>query len=154
MIRVRMTLVALAFLVSAFAQQQEAFAGVQWCEEDPVFLVNGSLVDITTTFDAKYASKIKGTVHFDLQVPVNAVAIVVSLPGDVPVSASISRTLPANWALLTVPVALTVSMDASGSSFTTYTRVTGTAAKLLTTFSGDSSYPLKKKFNMYGVGLL
>lgn len=154
MLKVRSALVALAFVVSSFAMQQQAFAGVQWCEEDPVFLVNGSLVDITTTFEAKYARSINGTVHFDLQIPSNAVAVVVSLPGDVPVSASIRRTLPANWSLLTVPVVLTVSMDASGTSFPTYTRVTGTAAQLLTTFSGDSKWPMKQKFNMYGVGLL
>ena len=154
MLKVRSALVALAFVVSSFAMQQQAFAGVQWCEEDPVFLVNGSLVDITTTFEAKYASKIKGTVHFDLQIPENAIGVAVSLPGDVPVSASIRRTLPANWSLLTVPVVLTVSMDASGTSFTTYTRVTGTAAQLLTTFTGDSKWPMKQKFNMYGVGLL
>jgi len=154
MLKVRSALVALAFVVSSFAMQQQAFAGVQWCEEDPVFLVNGSLVDITTTFEAKYAKSIKGTVHFDLQIPSNAIAVVVSLPGDVPVSASIRRTLPANWSLLTVPVVLTVSMDSSGESFTTYTRVTGTAAKLLTTFTGDSKWPMKQNFKMYGVGLL
>ncbi len=154
MIRVRMALMALAFVVSALAMQQQAFAGVQWCEEDPVFLVNGSVVDITTTFEAKYASKIKGTVHFDLQIPENAIGVAVSLPGDVPVSASIRRTLPASWSLLTVPVVLTVSMDASGTSFPTYTRVTGTAAQLLTTFTGDSKWPMKQKFYMYGVGLL
>jgi len=154
MIRVRMTLVALAFLVSSFAMQQDAMAGVQWCEEDPVFLVNGSIVDITTTFDAKYASKVKGTVNFDLQIPSNAVAVALSLPGDVPVSATIRRTLPANWSLLTVPVVLTVTMDTSGTSFTTYTKVTGTAAKLLTSFSGDAKYGTKAKFYMYGVGLL
>jgi hypothetical protein len=154
MLKVRSALMALAFVVSCFALQQEAFAGVQWCEEDPVFLVNGSLVDITTKFEAKYARSIKGTVHFDLQIPSNAVAVAVSLPGDVPVSASIRRTLPANWSLLTVPVVLTVTMDASDKSFPTYTRVTGTAARLLTTFTGDSKWPMKQKFNMYGVGLL
>jgi hypothetical protein len=31
MIRIRMTLVALALLVSSFAMQQPAAAGVQWC---------------------------------------------------------------------------------------------------------------------------
>jgi hypothetical protein len=154
MLKVRSALVALAFVVSSFAMQQEAFAGVQWCEEDPVFLVNGGLVDITTKFEAKYVSKIRGAVHFDLQIPANAIGVVVSLPANPPATASIRRTLPANWSLLTVPVVLTVTMDASGASFPTYTRVLGTGAQLLTTFTGDSKYPMQQKFKMYGLGLL
>ena len=154
MIRARATLMTLAFLLSSFATGQQAMAGTQWCEEDPVFLVNGSVMDVTTVFDKAHASRIKGTVHFDLQIPANAVAVALALPGDVPVSASIRRTLPANWSLLTVPVLLTVTMDTSGASFTTYTKVTGTAGRIFTSFSGDSKWGTKAKFNMYGVGLL
>ena len=154
MFRVRMALMAFAFVVSSFAMQQQALAGVQWCEEDPLFLVNGGIVDITTKFEAKYVSKINGAVHFDLQIPANAVGVVVSLPANPPATASIRRTLPANWSLLTIPVVLTVSMDVSGASFPTYTRVLGTGAELLTTFTGDSKWPMQQKFKMYGVGLL
>jgi hypothetical protein len=154
MLKVRSALVALAFVVSSFAMQGQADAGVQWCEEDPVFLVNGALVDITTKFEAKYVSKIKGAVHFDLQVPANAIGVVVSLPANPPATASIRRTLPANWSLLSVPVVLTVSMDASGPSFPTYTRVMGTWKKVLGTFEGDSKRPMKKNFLLIGVGLL
>jgi hypothetical protein len=154
MIRFKLALVSLAFLVSVFAQQSQAFAGAQWCSEDPVFLVNGSIVDITTVFDAKHMSKVKGAVNFDLQIPSNAVAVALSLPGDVPVTASIRRTLPANWSLLTVPVVLTVTMDTSGQSFETYTKVTGTAGKIFTSFSGDAKWGTKANFKMYGVGLL
>lgn len=154
MLKIRSALMALVFVVSSFAMQQEAFAGVQWCEEDPVFLVNGGLVDITTTFEAQYVSKIKGSVHFDLQIPANAIGVVLSLPANPPATASIRRTLPANWSLLTTPVVLTVTMDTSGASFPTYTRVLGTGAKLLTTFEGDSKYPMQQKFKMLGVGLL
>ena len=154
MLKIRSALMALAFVVSSFAMQQEAFAGVQWCEEDPVFLVNGGLVDITTKFEAKYVSKIKGSIHFDLQIPANAVGLVLSLPANPPATASVRRTLPANWSLLTTPVVLTVTMDASGESFPTYTRVLGTGARLLTTFTGDSRWPMKQNFKMLGVGLL
>jgi hypothetical protein len=154
MLKVRAALMALAFVVSSSAMQQEAVAGVQWCEEDPVFLVNGGIVDITTKFEAKYVSKIEGAVHFDLQIPANAIGVVVSLPANPPATASIRRTLPASWSLLTTPVVLTVSMDASGASFPTYTRVLGTGGRLLTTFTGDSKWPMKENFYMYGVGLL
>lgn len=154
MIRIKHAFIALAFVVSSFAMQGQAFAGAQWCSEDPVFLVNGSVVDISTYFDKQYMSKIKGAVNFDLQIPSNAVAVALSLPGDVPVTASIRRTLPANWSLLTVPVVLTVTMDTSGQSFATYTKVTGTAGQVFTSFSGDAKWGTKAKFNMYGVGLL
>jgi hypothetical protein len=154
MLKIRSALMALAFVVSSLAMQGQAAAGVQWCEEDPVFLVNGGLVDITMKFEAQYVSKIKGSVHFDLQIPANAIGIVVALPANPPATASVRRTLPANWSLLTTPVVLTVTMDASGASFPTYTRVLGTGAKLLTTFTGDSKHPVQEKFKMYGVGLL
>lgn len=154
MIRIRMSLVTLAFLVSSFVMQGQAMAGAQWCSEDPVFLVNGSIVDITTVFDKQYMSKVKGAVNFDLQVPSNAIALALSLPGGVPVTASIRHTLPANWSLLTVPVILTVTMDTSGASFTTYTKVTGTAGQIFTSFSGDAKQGTKANFKMYGVGLL
>jgi hypothetical protein len=153
--RFKRPFIALAFLVVFLASQQQAAAGLQWCEEDPVFVVNGSVVDITTSFEMRYASKIKGTVHFDLQIPENAVGVAVSLPAwPVPVSASIRRTLPASWSLLAIPVLVTVSMDASGESFPTSTRVLGTGGKVLTYFAGDSKRPMKAKFTMYGVGLL
>jgi hypothetical protein len=78
--RIRIVLATLAFLAATSAQASSAFAGHQWCEEDPEFLVNGALVDVTTMFPGSYAGKV-GSVHFDLQVPSNALAVVLSLPG-------------------------------------------------------------------------
>jgi hypothetical protein len=103
-------------------------------------------------FPGAYAGKVS-SVHFDLQVPSNAVAVVLSLPGTVPVTASISRTLPAYYGLLNMPVVLTVTMD-TRSSFSHSTHVTGLAGTLLNTVDGTSTYPMKAKFKMYGVGLL
>src|SRR5205807_1235488 len=85
-----------------------SLAGPQWCEEDPEFLVNGALVDITTLFPGYYAYAVDGSVNFDLLVPSNVVAAAVKLPGTVPVTATISRTLPAYYGLLQIPVAVTV----------------------------------------------
>jgi len=150
MMRLKATLGAFVFVVATFVMQASAVAGPQWCEEDPEFLVNGAVMDVTTLFPYTYASTVNGSVNFDLQVPSNAFAVVLSLPGTVPVTAQVRRTLPAYWGLLNVPVILTVSMDSS-ASFTTSTKVTGTAAKLLTTFYGDSKYPTKAKFSMYGL---
>ena len=57
----------------------KADAGFEWCSEDPTFLVNGNLVDVTTTFPAKYIDHIKGPVVFELLVPSNAVAACLAL---------------------------------------------------------------------------
>jgi hypothetical protein len=148
--RIRISLAAIAMTITMLASGSSAWAGPQWCEEDPEFLVNGALVDVTTVFPGYYASSISGSVHFDLQVPSNAIATVVSLPGTVPVTASISRTLPAYYGLLSVPVVLTVSMRSS-QSFYHSTHVTGLAGTVLNTVYGSSSYPMRARFHMYGL---
>jgi len=151
--RIRVLMAVLTLFTLSLFMGDSAYAGQQWCAEDPTFLVGGSLVDISTTFPASYASKIKGSVHFDLQVPKNVIALVISLPGTVPVTASISRTLPAYWGIGRLPVVLTVSMNAS-VNFQTYTRTLGTTATLLNAYSGWSQTPTKAKFTVIGLGLL
>src|SRR5881628_2370139 len=94
MFRIRGAFSMLAFVASTLLLSSSALAGPQWCEEDPEFLVNGALVDVTTWFSGQYAAT-TSEVHFAMQVPSNAIAAVVRLPGTVPVTASISRTLPA-----------------------------------------------------------
>jgi hypothetical protein len=147
---IRVSVAAIALVVAMLASGMSAWAGPQWCEEDPEFLVNGALVDVTTFFPGYYASTISGSVHFDLQVPSNVVAAVVSLPGTVPVTASISRTLPAYYGLLGLPVVLTVSMTSS-QSFSTYTQVTGLGGTLVNGVYGSSWSPTRAKFSMYGL---
>src|SRR5437762_12707468 len=73
-----------AFAFSSLVLGIGADAGVQWCESDPVFLVNGALVDVTTAFPASYMSTLKGAVAYEVLVPSNAIATVVSLPAAVP----------------------------------------------------------------------
>ena len=78
-----------AFGLSTFVLGADANAGVQWCESDPVFLVNGAIVDVTTGFPANYTSTLKGAVAYEVLVPSNAVALVVSLPANVAVSSTV-----------------------------------------------------------------
>src|SRR5438874_7849487 len=85
---------SVALTVSSLTLGGGASASPQWCEEDPTFVVNGAIVDVSTTFAYSYASSVKGPVQFELLVPENAVAAVVSLPGTVPVTAKITRSLP------------------------------------------------------------
>jgi hypothetical protein len=148
--RIRISLTAVAMVVAMLASGMSAWAGPQWCEEDPEFLVNGALVDVTTVFAGQYASSIHGSVHFDLQVPSNVVAVAVKLPGTVPVTASISRTLPAYHGLLAVPVVITVSMHAS-AHFPTYTRVTGLTNWIASGHYGDSERGTRVRFTMLGL---
>jgi hypothetical protein len=132
-----------------FALQGSASAGVQWCEEDPEFLVNGAIVDVTTWFPGSYAATTR-SVHFDMQVPSNVIAAVVSLPGTVPVTASISRTLPPYYRLLRIPVVVTVTVNSS-STFQHVTTITGLGGTLVSGIYGWSHTPLKTKFSMYGL---
>ena len=88
-----------------------------------------------------------------MQVPSNAIAAVVKLPGTVPVTASISRTLPAYYGIGRVPVVVTVTMRTT-SSFSHTTTVIGLGGTLLSASYGWSTWPAKYKFYMWGVGLL
>jgi hypothetical protein len=143
---------ALAFLLATVFLSSPAAAAPQWCEEDPEFLVNGALVDVTTSFPGQYAAT-TSEVHIDMQVPSNAVAVVLSLPGTVPVTASISRTLPAYYGIGSVPVVVTITMKTT-SSFQHTTTITGLGGTLLSAKYGWSTWPAKYKFYMWGAGLL
>ncbi len=148
--RIRISVAAFALLVSTLAFGSSAWAGPQWCEEDPEFLVNGAVVDVTTWFAGNYASSVTGSVNFNMQVPSNVVAAVLSLPGTVPVTASITRNLPAYYGIGKIPVVVTVSMNAS-QSFTTTTTVTGLGGSLVSSLYGYSTTPTKAKFSMFGL---
>ena len=123
----------------------KADAGFEWCSEDPTFVVNGNVIDINTLFPAKYASTVKGPVVVELLVPSNAIAAVLTLPGSVPVQGKVTKSLPAWWGLLNMPVVARVTVNAS-ASFVTYTRAIGTGLWLATTVSGTSNQTTHDKF--------
>jgi len=123
----------------------KADAGFEWCSEDPTFVVNGNVIDINTLFPANYASTVKGPVIVELLVPSNAIAAVLTLPGSVPVQGKVTKSLPAWWGLLNMPVVARVTINAS-ASFVTYTRAIGTGLWLTTTVSGTSNQTTHDKF--------
>ena len=148
--RIRVATLVLTLLASMAASSTSAWASPQWCEEDPEFLVNGRLVDVTTFFAVEHGSKVR-KVHFDMQVPSNAVALVLRLPGTVPVTASISKTLPPYYGVLaSIPVVVTVTLDTT-SSFATYTQVTGLSTTLVSGTWGSSKDGTKLKFKLFGL---
>ena len=142
---------SLALTLSTLVMGLGADAGVQWCESDPVFLVNGALLDVTTAFPATYTSTLKGAVAYEVLVPSNAIATVVSLPASVPTTAKISRVLPATGLLsLGVPVIVKVTITAT-ASFSTKTQVTGTYLLLSSTAYGKSNVTTQVKYTLIGL---
>jgi hypothetical protein len=125
-------------LLISWSSAGTADAGFEWCSEDPTFLVNGNLVDVTTSFPAAYKRQVSGPVVFELLVPENAIAAVVSLPGAVPLVGKVSRSLPRWWGLIGLPVIVRVHLNAT-TSFETRTRVTGTGLFITTSVSGRSN---------------
>jgi len=140
---------SIAFVASSVLLGAGASASPQWCEEDPTFVVNGALVDVSTTFAYEYAGSVKGPVEFELLVPSNVVAAVVSLPGTVPVTAKITRSLPATG-LLFIPVVVKVTVPAT-ASFATSTRITGTYLWLSSKAAGKSNTTTKVSVTLIGL---
>ena len=142
---------SICLVISTLALSAGATASPQWCEDDPVFVVNGALVDVSTAFPAEYRSTIKGPVAFELLVPSNAVAAVVSLPGETPMTAKITRSLPANGLLsIGVPVIVRVTVPAS-ESFDTRTSVKGTYLWLSSTAYGKSNVTTQVRYTLVGL---
>src|SRR5215210_5636420 len=94
--------VVVALLISV-TSAGKAEAGVEWCSEDPTFVVNGNVIDLNTRFLAKYMDDVKPPVIVELLVPENAVAAVLTLPGSVPVVGKVTNSLPRWWGLLNMP---------------------------------------------------
>jgi hypothetical protein len=141
----------LAFAFSTLTLGLDADAGVQWCESDPVFLVNGAVLDVTTAFPDDYKDKLKEPIAIELLVPTNAIAAVVSLPTDVPMTAKISRVLPSGGLLsLGVPVIVKVTYKAN-ASFDTKTKITGTYLWLSSTVYGKSNVTTQVRYTLIGL---
>jgi len=134
----------LALLVTTMSAGK-ADAGVEWCSEDPTFVVNGNVIDLNTRFLAQYKSQITPPVVVELLVPSNAVAAVLTLPGSVPVVGKVTKSLPRWWGLLNMPVIARVTVNATGS-FDHYTRAIGTGLWLTTEVRGTTNTTTTKSF--------
>jgi hypothetical protein len=142
---------AFAFAFSTFVSGIDAEAGVQWCESDPLFVVNGSLIDVTTAIPVDDVSSLKEPILIELLVPKNAIAAVVSLPTSVPMTAKISNVLPSEGFLsLGTPVVVKVTVKAS-ASFDTKTRIAGTYLWFASTVYGKSNVTTQVKYTLIGL---
>jgi hypothetical protein len=141
----------LAFVVSTLVLGLDANAGVQWCESDPLFVVNGAILDVTTAFPAGYTSTLSEPIAIELLVPTNAIAAVVSLPTNVAMTAKISRVLSSGGLLsLGVPVIVKVTYRAT-ASFDTKTKITGTYLWLSSTVYGKSNVTTQVNYTLIGL---
>jgi hypothetical protein len=144
-------LFAIAFAFSTFVMGIDADAGVQWCESDPLFVVNGAIIDVTTAFPLGYKGTLNEPIAIELLVPTNAIAAVVSLPTAVPMTAKISKVLPSGGLLsLGVPVIVKVTYRAS-ASFDTRTKITGTFLWLSSTVYGKSNVTTQVRYTLIGL---
>jgi hypothetical protein len=134
----RISFVFVFVLLVSMLSAGKADAGFEWCSEDPVFVVNGNIIDVTTSFPAAYVDSIRGPVVFELLVPENTIAAVVTVSGRVPLEGKVTKSLPRWWGLTGLPVVVRVSLNAT-ASFETRTRVTGTGLFLTTTVTGKSN---------------
>jgi len=151
MTRVLSPLCAALLLATTLVLGNSAAGGSQWCEEDPEFIVNGSVVDVSTFFSAD-ASTVN-SVSFELLVPSNATAYAVSLPGTVAPTATISKVLPRYYGTGWMPVIVLVQVSAS-TSFDTTTTITGTQGRLASAVYGRSNSSTRVQFAMLSVGQL
>jgi hypothetical protein len=149
MMRALSLLCAVLLLATTLLLGNSAAGGSQWCEEDPEFLVNGSLVDVSTLFSADPDTV--RSVSFELLVPSNATAFAVSLPGTIAPTATISKVLPRYYGTGWMPVIVLVHVSAS-TSFDTVTTITGTQGRLASAIYGRSNSWTRVQFAMLSVG--
>jgi hypothetical protein len=141
---------SICLVASSLALGANAEAGVQWCEEDPVFVVDGAIVDVTTAFPQDALESVKH-IEFELLVPSNSIAAVVNLPARVPTSAKITKSLPPSGLLqLGTPVVVKVTVKAK-KSFETRTRVIGTYGSLASYVYGKSNVTTRVRYTLIGL---
>lgn len=78
------------FLAVAMLLQGSAYAGLEWCAEDPVLTVLGSQFSITTYVHTS-ASSVSG-IAYVVDVPSNAGRVKVSYPGGKPIPTTVRIT--------------------------------------------------------------
>jgi hypothetical protein len=135
-----------ALVIASLVLGSSALAGSSWCAADPVFAVNGTLVDITTAWslaDQPYAV----SASFELQVPVNVTAAVVSLPGTVPVTGKVSYVLPAWDGTGDIPVVSLVTIKGA-KSFDISTRISGTWSEIVGNVGGKANKTQNFSFSL------
>jgi len=105
----------------------------------------------TTGFPVSYRSSIKEPVALELLVPTNAIALVLSLPTDVAMTAKISRVLPSGGLLsLGVPVIVKVTIKAQLRS-TRGRRSPARFLRLSSTVYGKSNVTTQVRYTLIGL---
>lgn len=70
------------FLAALLALPQQAHAGITWCRSDPVFRLNGTLVDVQIAIPLEYQLLVNGPTRFVIETPRSVTrALYLSDPG-------------------------------------------------------------------------
>lgn len=144
MARLAALLISIALFSTVLAQP--ALAGPNWCEEDPVFSVDGSTVDITTGFDLASLAYAQ-TATFELQVPSNVTAYAVTIPGTIPIVTKVSPVLAPYGGSGPIPVVSLVTVTGT-KSFSITTQIVGTYGALASWTPGTSNETQKIAFSL------
>ena len=145
--RLRLVSLVTAVLLSLTLSSSPALAGVSWCEDDPVFLLNGGLVDLTTGVPAGAADSVRSIVY-DVRVPSNTLFnAVIVVPSQFPTKATVSATLPAWTGRGEMPVVAYVTVKAT-KSFEIYTRAVAGNTTLIWNTPGRSNVTTTMKFKV------
>lgn len=71
---------ATAFITAVFVGSGVANAGLEWCEDDPIFIVNGAQFKLGTGFRTSDLASVT-SIAYTVDVPANATTRYVSPPG-------------------------------------------------------------------------
>lgn len=140
--RVIAGVISAAIIALASAQPAQA-RGLQWCEEDPILMIDGRVVDYTAAIPTV---NLPGTtVHWVFHIPSNVVrASAVTPPAlgskPIPSTVAIYRDLAPYKLLSAAAVRTTVTVSGTGQ-FPTIIKVKGTNA-VWTTYDGRSNTSL------------
>lgn len=144
--KTRLATIALATAASLLVMAQVAVASPRWCESDPVFAVNGAVVDITTGFEETYLTYATSAT-FELQVPVNVVAASLTIPSTLPTTTKVSPVLKPYKGTGPIPVVALITISAT-KKFPIATRVAGTYGEVVSTTPGTSNRTQKISFSL------
>lgn len=118
-----------AAMLVMLAPQGAAVAGPDWCEEDPIVVVDGHIADLVAGYDGAYRAAITGAIRYEVHVPANVTYTkAYIIPGTVPQEVAFVRSLPAWSGTGGLPMTVKVSIPSTTDFLTRLT---------VTTFGGD-----------------
>lgn len=153
-----MKLIVRAVLAAAMlvmlAPQSTAVAGPDWCEEDPIVVVDGYVADLVAGYDGAYRASITGAIRYEVHVPVNVSSTrSYIVPGTVEQEVVFVRSLPAWSGSGGLPMTVKVSVPSTVDFLTRLTVTTfgglGQQVIVRDTVYGTSTTGITVSFDLF-----